>query len=394
MTDLDNAILRQLMGFGIDETNMFRKRTRTVNWDEVLFRIKSHPDEASGQTKGPPPLLTALTIQDKPIPAYLISAFLENDPHHLDRWFHIVADIICANPKLSRESLRALLNAAPKETLMYHVRTSFLSKALRLQNYNVIVVLIEYFPWMLCHKSKTLTTPLHYGSCCSPEILHCLLQEGAEHNVGGKDGLGGLVCEDKFGITPFDKVIAGVKNNSRPHNITNDRNWGRLKVCLEFINNVKINSQDSLIHASIGLLPLNLVEFLMDQSKGSEISTDPCGVTILGRAIKMASVSDTAIVQYASWRDTIKFILSKEEMNSNLYAKIRDGHGHPMLHFAAENGLKWNHGLEEVIAASHDMLDVPDTHTGLYPFMLAATGARSELSAVHKILLLNPGLCQ
>jgi hypothetical protein len=394
MTELNTDTLHKLMGFDHDETIMFKKRNRTVNWEKVILRIKSHPDEASSQYKGPPPLLTALTIEDNPIPPSLISAFLENDPHHLDRWFHIVADIMCTNPHLSCEALRVLLDAAPKQTVINQVRTSFLTKALRLENYNVIVVLIEYFPWMLCHKSRTLTTPLHYGSCCSPDILHYLLQEGAKHNVGGKDGLGGLLCEDKFGITPLDKVIAGIKKNSWTDNIIDDENWNRLKVCLEFINNVKINSQDSLIHASIGLLPLSLVEFLMNQSKGTEISTDPCGVTILGKAILTASVADTAPVQYTSWRQTISFILSREKMNSNFYAKIRDGYGHPMLHFAAENGLKWQDGMEEILASSHDMLEVPDTSTGLYPFILAAAGKRSELSVIHRMLLLNPGLCR
>jgi len=62
------------------------------------------------------------------------------------------------------------------------------------------------------------------------------------------------------------------------------------------------------------------------------------------------------------------------------------------LHHAAETGLKWKEGAQQILQANYAALSVIDDETGLCPFMLAGAGPKSDLNVVYELLQCNPGV--
>jgi len=62
------------------------------------------------------------------------------------------------------------------------------------------------------------------------------------------------------------------------------------------------------------------------------------------------------------------------------------------LHYACEKGLSWSRGLEDVVNANHVALEIVDTKTQLYPFMLACNS--DDLNSVYELLRRSPNVIQ
>ena len=80
---------------------------------------------------------------------------------------------------------------------------------------------------------------------------------------------------------------------------------------------------------------------------------------------------------YYSWRVLVSI---KSKYNNNRYP----------MHVAASK-IYWKGGLKEFVEADYTPLIESDYFTGLYPFMLAATGPFPDLNAIYSLLRLNPG---
>ena len=62
------------------------------------------------------------------------------------------------------------------------------------------------------------------------------------------------------------------------------------------------------------------------------------------------------------------------------------------LHLAIESGRKWEYGMEDIVYAGPNNLDCVDTHSGLVPFLHAASLPCTDLSTVYSILRENPAV--
>ena len=62
------------------------------------------------------------------------------------------------------------------------------------------------------------------------------------------------------------------------------------------------------------------------------------------------------------------------------------------LHLAIDSGRKWENGVEDIVYAGPNNLDCVDPHSGLVPFLQAASLPSTDLSSVFSILRENPAV--
>merc|ERR1712038_71133 len=67
------------------------------------------------------------------------------------------------------------------------------------------------------------------------------------------------------------------------------------------------------------------------------------------------------------------------------------------VHVCAKHGLQWENGMEVVVLEESDADDIPgreDSSSGLYPFMVAATGPKYDLNVVFELTKRSPSLAK
>ncbi len=82
--------------------------------------------------------------------------------------------------------------------------------------------------------------------------------------------------------------------------------------------------------------------------------------------------------------DLIKRIISEMPWST----RVRDKSGRLPIHVAAERGLTWGNGLEDIFKGYADAIEILDSrqHTKLYPFAIAAIGKNNDLDTVYSML--------
>lgn len=77
-------------------------------------------------------------------------------------------------------------------------------------------------------------------------------------------------------------------------------------------------------------------------------------------------------------------------------AKIRDPTGRLPLHSAVGSGKGYHQGVQGLIAAYPEAVEIPDPETKLYPFMLAATAGegKNNCSTIFELMRLTPEFIQ
>ena len=86
---------------------------------------------------------------------------------------------------------------------------------------------------------------------------------------------------------------------------------------------------------------------------------------------------DIAIQEKLRWNEGMKQIVEKTAINEE----------RSVISVAAQYGLGWANGIEEIIKGENsNLIKCKDHSTGLYPFMLAASGKNCDLDAVFNLL--------
>ena len=67
-----------------------------------------------------------------------------------------------------------------------------------------------------------------------------------------------------------------------------------------------------------------------------------------------------------------------------------DSDGRLPIHLAAESGKEWENGVQSLALAFPSGVSTVDPVSGLYPFMIAATGAMSDLDCIYELLRFAP----
>lgn len=77
-------------------------------------------------------------------------------------------------------------------------------------------------------------------------------------------------------------------------------------------------------------------------------------------------------------------------------AKIKDPSGRLPLHAAIASGKGYQQGVQGLIEAYPEAMEIPDPKTNLYPFMLAATAGEGSknVSTIYELMRLGPELAK
>jgi hypothetical protein len=74
-------------------------------------------------------------------------------------------------------------------------------------------------------------------------------------------------------------------------------------------------------------------------------------------------------------------------------ASQRNNAGDLPIHIAIRDRMVWEEGLGDIVAANPDVVGVPEHHTNLYPFLLAASlSGRVAVNTTYQLLLAKPYL--
>lgn len=80
-------------------------------------------------------------------------------------------------------------------------------------------------------------------------------------------------------------------------------------------------------------------------------------------------------------------ICSIEQNNDSAF--VRDSKGRLAIHIAAEHGLTWKDGINDIVKANVDAMKEMDPITGLPIYALAAKGEKYSLSSIYELIALN-----
>jgi hypothetical protein len=177
-----------------------------------------------------------------------------------------------------------------------------------------------------------------------------------QDQVGGEFGIGGLF---NFASEEGQQRIFQHWNNTIPP-------------ALE-MNATLISRQPILQAAIIVRTPLHLIQDIISQF-GCIVTQDSRGRYPI----------DVAVTEGLGWGDGIEDIV-----HTHREASFVDWQGQArlMINVATLHGLKWENGMEEVSVESREEVGNADALTGLFPFMLAATGESSDLSSIYELML-------
>ena len=189
-------------------------------------------------------------------------------------------------------------------------------------------------------------------------IMKALIEYGIHLSVGGDYGVGGL-----FYNTHSDQKIQDEFH----------KKWSIfLRDILIDIDKSNCVSQTPLLHAAIlSHAPHDILSDIIFNFE-SVNRKDSKGLYPI----------DVAIREGLQWKKGMKdlFVAFVEKI------KGRD------IHVAAKHGLQWANGMPEVIAKDKKWSGIQEKNSGLFPFMLAASGDAGDLDVVYELMKLSPSV--
>ena len=148
------------------------------------------------------------------------------------------------------------------------------------------------------------------------------------------------------------------------------------------INPLQRISLPILHSAIIKVTSLSLLETLIVQNyfNCDPLQLDRHGRTALHVAMELQRPDE-------DWSGIIYHLLHDEDNGSPECASIQDKDGRYPLQIAAESGLSWFGGLEDIVVANKSILECRDDVTNLFPFMLsAASGDDVDLDSIFELM--------
>jgi hypothetical protein len=209
---------------------------------------------------------------------------------------------------------------------------------------------------LLAGTNSNGSLPLLLSAQKNLEPATALLQQGLHHQVGGEFGIGGLFLKDEHGQTAMEVMHS-------------HHNWDDITASIgDMVQNTPF------IHAAIGNV------------------SEECLCEILSRFSYLLHTRDSmgrlpievAVQQNLKWENGMRCLLfayaQKEQRSAT--------------HVAADHGVTWENGMSNLLLNSEEYYHVEheDPGTGLYPFMLAASGEGSDLRTIYELLRISPGL--
>ncbi len=293
-------------------------------------------------------------------------------------------------------------------------------------NMEVALALVSWYPEGLFHIDGNGDLPLH-DACMGgdPNMIEYLFIEQVKKVCFDgylviDDELCGMFKENYNGVTPWDLVcdilesifeeyqdvythfsglisaamLALTLAAAMDHSKSDKKESSDASVSIPFselngtLNSLVHVTPFPVYHSAIQRISsISVLEYVVVQNL---LNSHPLQLDRYGRtALHLVAEIQT---EAEDWYEIIYHLLCDEEHGSQDCAYIQDNKSRYVLHTAAENGLGWSNGLELILNANEEVLECRDEVTGLFPYMLAASGERSDLDSIYELLRRNPGL--
>ena len=310
--------------------------------------------------------------------------------------------LACSNPNMEGRVIKRILRRT-KATFERVLEDHLLNRAARCGNLGVAEVILSFWPMTLYQKDKEWNLPLHLACYSGSSRMVRLLFTKSVKNLlmTDKHRNWNAVSESLFqknrnGLTPWDLLcgsFSAVLDFSGDEAFTGGT-WPCIKLILYLRANMLARQPSGsipLFHAAIMIIkPLDMLTAVI---LSGVLQCDPCVIDHRRRTALHVAVKQQAFNK-GTWKEIVEYLLD-EEHNRRQCALIRDVDNRLPLHVASAFGLKWSDGMDYVLEANVAALEEKDEKTGLYPFMLAATGTassgcESDLDTIFELLRLNP----
>jgi hypothetical protein len=382
-----NSVLLQLLGVPRDHS-YYDEKDLIVDWNAAKERIVKHPAEACQKDfhRQCFPLHIAVRNKSNPPPPNAISAFLEANLDAIDMYTMTLACETYSGHEYADDALSMLLNGLQASKNEFFDLWFFWNQLI-CGNVDAVRAFIRNLPHVLRAKDETndMMIAFHKAAICkhpNPEIIRLLMKGGLRHKVGGKFGVGGFMVNDNRGRTPLNLMLL----KSSKHD---DQNiWQSITQCIEtaFASRGESNYFPILHSIMTSSTPsqFDRTTEIVSQYDICLSGRDSSGKTAIIRAIEM-DISST------SKKKVIEILVDKTKGCVGCTDTSFENRCFP-LHFAAHIGLGWKGGMEDIVHANIDDIDIPDTSTGLFPFQLAAIGLVKDLNVIYNLLRQHPDL--
>lgn len=288
-------------------------------------------------------------------------------------------------------------------------------------NMEVAVAIISVYPDLLYVRDEDGNSPL-YDACSGgdPNMIEYLFVEQARRCCA--DGcitipanLFGMFDRNRVGLTAWDMVCEMVESILVEYDDSINQFHGLLRATMLVITFHAARNFYGYLDSKLPLtIPLTQLNGTLDPTNQQTIfpvyqsAIQMISSVKLLECVVMQNILNSDVLKLDNhgrtplhfavwfqqeeedWSGIIHHLLFDEEHGSERCACIKDKDSRYALHTAADNGLSWNNGLSYIVDANETILDCKDPVTGLYPFMLAAAGDRSNLDSIFELLHRTP----
>ena len=214
---------------------------------------------------------------------------------------------------------------------------------------------------------------------------------GEETRGGSRCQCGGIMLADTSGKTPLDllcdRIVETYEHDEKdgrllPLTAVGERQWEALLMLITHGTKAESRERFSVVHQVVELgLPSPVVAHALRTNPTHAIQRDALGRTPLMIAASSIRRSNSAEVVHA--------LLNESGHGSAKAARITDREGRLPIDAAGEMG--HDERVCELLAkAEPRAVDTRDLRDRMFPFMTAAVGERSDLTAVYRLLRGTP----
>jgi len=391
-------------------------------WDVILRRIQNHPEEAAVfcHTQESSPLSIAAALNP---PTRIIRSLLEaydDAAYYTDEYDNtaLLCSLISSqtseadgnNPVDTNTLL--ILGANPQAASVPKKASGRLPLHYA-RSVSVASALVREHPAGATARDVLGRIPLHWSvdpdgkrGDTSPALVEYLVQESKKRgvhsaeevkegkcSVSGKAGCtcGGVLLADESGKTPLDvlcdRIVDTYQHDEQdgrllPLTAEGERQWESLVVLITNGATAESKERFSMVHKVVELgLPPPVVAHGLRTNPTHAIVRDALGRTPLMIAASSIRRSNSAGVVHA--------LLNESGHGNAKAARITDKEGRLPIDAAGEMG--HDERVCELLAkAEPRAVDTRDLRDRMFPFMTAAIGERSDLTAVYRLLRRTP----
>jgi hypothetical protein len=321
-----------------------------------------------------------------------------------DLYSESTLQLACSNIRMNAKIVNRLFQCTQISTNRV-LKENLLHRAVQANNLDVAKLILQRWPVSLVRKDRDMNLPLHIAcSSGSTKMLRLIFTKSIKnilskkyHNWDATISLS-IFEENIHGQTPWNLLCYNFSSLLEAYGddalITGA--WPCIKLVLYLRAGVLEHHPSQgmpLLHAAIMMIePLDVLSSII---VNRALRCDVCVIDYKGRTA-LHVIAKQQAYNRGMWCDIIEYLVDVER-NGRKCALMKDFDGRLPIHTASYYKMHWNNGLKHIVEANITALDITDSKTGLYPFMLAASAhsrfvAANNLETIYELLRLNPAM--